>query len=383
MECLNWIHKMFSNCRGFSVLFVCCFVTEICLSTSSTTSARNHRKSRRKTKMSPSTRLGDVVSEDDTVPSLQEEVTLPHTSLGVIEDDILQHPPRRLPIAGLTKCGRRPTNPYRRIRRVVGGLTAGTRWPWQAQIIRRDSFGQEIHHCGGTLIDTMHVLTAAHCFDGYHKNDFIIRLGQHDRSTTEPQEQDFAIGCLDIHTKYRALRAGHGYANDIALVTLRGRINGHKGALFNDHVLPACLPQRDEFEMGSNCWVTGWGYSNFSDLISSSFPDMLNEAPVPLQSQKTCRSFYGADLSRKTLCAGLVGTRARADTCQGDSGGPLVCERYGVWKVWGITSWGKDSLCNVRPLLGAIPGVYTRVDQYLHWIERRIERRRRKPVCIN
>ncbi|XP_022101746.1 neurotrypsin-like [Acanthaster planci] len=382
---------MFGECRGFSSLILCCFVAEICLAASSTASVKRNtnRNFPSKTKMRHTTHTRELVApEGDTIPipSLQEAGTLPPTSLGEVEelDDTQQHSQRRLPIAGLTKCGRRPTNPYRRIRRVVGGLTAGTRWPWQAQIIRRDAFNQEVHHCGGTLIDTMHVLTAAHCFDGYHKNDFIIRLGQHDRSTTEPQEQDFTIGCLDIHTKYRMLRSGYGYANDIALVTLRGRIKGHKGALFNDHVLPACLPQQEEFKAGDNCWVTGWGHSNFSDLVSSSFPDMLNEAPVPLQPQKTCRAIYGRQISRRTICAGQVGTRSpRADTCRGDSGGPLVCKRYGVWKVWGITSWGLDSLCNERPPGGATPGVYTRVDQYLNWIQRRMERRRRTPVCIN
>ncbi|XP_071808484.1 chymotrypsin A-like [Asterias amurensis] len=371
---------MLGKRRGLYMLFLWCIVAGVCLPQSSTNAASTkRRKTNRKRKTRPSSRFEDIIPP--VAPVEQERQLLP--SQDVYEDMVDRPYPKRLPVAGLTKCGRRPTNPYRRFRRVVGGLSAGTRWPWQAQIIRVNALKAETHHCGGTLIDRMHVLTAAHCFDGYHKDDFTIRLGQHDRSTAEAPEQDFAIGCLDIHPHYRPLQAGNGYANDIALITLRGKVKGHKGALFNDHVLPACLPEPDEFKIGSNCWVTGWGYSNFSDLVHSSFPIILNEAAVPLQPQKICRNLYGQQISSKTLCAGQFGTRTRADTCKGDSGGPLVCERYGVWKVWGITSWGMDALCNENPLAGAIPGVYTKVDKFLNWIERRKERRRRKPVCIN
>ena len=55
------------------------------------------------------------------------------------------------------------------------------------------------------------------------------------------------------------------------------------------------------------------------------------------------------------------------DTCQGDSGGPLSCPRggnaTGPHVLWGITSWG-DDCAHVHK-----PGVYTKVSDYLEWIE--------------
>ena len=61
------------------------------------------------------------------------------------------------------------------------------------------------------------------------------------------------------------------------------------------------------------------------------------------------------------ICAGL----GRKDTCQGDSGGPMLSLELDdtAWSVIGITSFGVDC-ADTR-----FPGVYTRVDRYLDWIE--------------
>ena len=51
---------------------------------------------------------------------------------------------------------------------------------------------------------------------------------------------------------------------------------------------------------------------------------------------------------------------------QGDSGGPLVCQKKprNVWYQLGIVSWGVG--CGQKNL----PGVYTKVSNYLLWISR-------------
>ena len=61
------------------------------------------------------------------------------------------------------------------------------------------------------------------------------------------------------------------------------------------------------------------------------------------------------------FCAGWL--EGGKDACTGDSGGPLICAENDRPVLRGITSWG----------LGCAeanaPGVYTRVEQYLDWIE--------------
>lgn len=52
--------------------------------------------------------------------------------------------------------------PRARFAKVVAGIEAVERWPWQVALLNvtsREPF------CGGTLIGRDHIVTAAHCFD--------------------------------------------------------------------------------------------------------------------------------------------------------------------------------------------------------------------------
>lgn len=83
-----------------------------------------------------------------------------------------------------------------------------------------------------------------------------------------------------------------------------------------------------------------------------------------------CQFFYKGQLNTpegitdSQICAGDY--FATKDTCQGDSGGPLLAiiekGRMKIPQILGITSFG--SVC-----AGGTPGVYTRVSEYLDWIE--------------
>ena len=58
------------------------------------------------------------------------------------------------------------------------------------------------------------------------------------------------------------------------------------------------------------------------------------------------------------------------DSCSGDSGGPLVWREYSddPWYQIGVVSFGAVK-CGSKD----IPGVYTRVEAYLPWIESNLE----------
>lgn len=58
---------------------------------------------------------------------------------------------------------------------------------------------------------------------------------------------------------------------------------------------------------------------------------------------------------------------------QGDSGGPLACVKDGASYLYGIISWGDG--CSKA----GKPGVYTKVTQYVDWINKKIDRIPKQP----
>ena len=91
-------------------------------------------------------------------------------------------------------------------------------------------------------------------------------------------------------------------------------------------------------------------------------------AQITLVSQTVCRSRY-SEVARKhnvnititsnMLCAGTE----KVDACTGDSGSPIMMrDDLGRWAAVGIVSFG-PTLC------GSIPGVVTKVQNYLPWIK--------------
>ena len=66
------------------------------------------------------------------------------------------------------------------------------------------------------------------------------------------------------------------------------------------------------------------------------------------------------------MCAG---GEIGKDSCGGDSGGGLFSKRDdGRWEVVGIVSFGSERCGD------GTPGVYTRVSQYLQWIEQTMKK---------
>ncbi|KAF6288307.1 kallikrein related peptidase 13 [Rhinolophus ferrumequinum] len=93
-----------------------------------------------------------------------------------------------------------------------------------------------------------------------------------------------------------------------------------------------------------------------------SYPQTLQCANIQLRSDEECRQDYPGKITPNMLCAGTK--EGGKDSCEGDSGGPLICKG----KLYGIVSWG-DFPCG-QPNR---PGVYTRVSQYVSWIQETIQ----------
>ena len=182
----------------------------------------------------------------------------------------------------------------------------------------------------------------------------MVRLGAHDLSVEEEAAEDFTVQRVVIHPGYS--REDSVPRHDIAIISLDSDV------VVGGAISPVCLPSpAQEMMTGSPVMVAGWGATSEGGLTA----DRLQEVELVVSDQEACRhTFHNlteALLGPGTLCAGY--DQGGRDACQGDSGGALLHRLSGSYVQVGIVSTGIG--CARRDL----PGVYTKVSHYSHWIE--------------
>ncbi|NWW80378.1 ACRO protein, partial [Climacteris rufus] len=237
--------------------------------------------------------------------------------------------------------------------RIVGGTGAlpGS-WPWIVSI-QHPWVPPLGHFCGGSLISTQWVLTAAHCFDEITNISMLsVLIGATQLTQPGPGAQVRGVKQVLMHEYYNK----DDMSYDIAVMELDQPVH------CNAYIQLACVadPMLRVSEL-QNCWVAGWGSTIARSLKTS---DVLQEAKVQLIDVQLCNSsrWYAGRIHNYNLCAGYP--QGTIDTCQGDSGGPLMCQDNNAdyWWLVGVTSWGKGCARARRP------GVYTSTQHFYNWI---------------
>ncbi|XP_015423653.1 PREDICTED: mastin [Myotis davidii] len=211
---------------------------------------------------------------------------------------------------------------------IVGGHDAAVgAWPWQVGLwFWNQTSSQWSLYCGGSLIHSQWVLTAAHCIPGTNPvtRHFKVQLGQLRPSYSDSVQ----VARIIRHPKYRLEKGVFGGA-DVALLKLEAPVQPSN--LVSWIRLP---PASLSFPPGTRCWVTGWGdiafhgkKQNQDDTGRSPLPPpyQLQEMMVPIVGNRVCNQCYqnsstntGQIIKDDMLCAGSEGQ----DSCQGDSEGP-------------------------------------------------------------
>uniref|UniRef100_A0A1A9ZRL7 Lectizyme n=1 Tax=Glossina pallidipes TaxID=7398 RepID=A0A1A9ZRL7_GLOPL len=213
------------------------------------------------------------------------------------------------------------------------------------------------YKCGGSLVSARYVLTAAHCLSDVDGLPTFVRVGG--VTLVDPNIRHIAIADYIIHPDYEYPSS----YNDIALIKLRARLDPRDEKA-------ACLWTSNVIADHSDVIALGYGQTVFAGPQSE---DLL-KATLKIYPQKQCELDNPPDELSRNLNKGIVKNLICAidpeklrDTCMGDSGGPLIktVEKYylNVPHIVGITSFGVGCA-------SGMPGIYTRVSEYIPWIEK-------------
>ncbi|KAI8423515.1 hypothetical protein MSG28_012622 [Choristoneura fumiferana] len=221
-----------------------------------------------------------------------------------------------------------------------GGDVANVeQYPWLALLEYTGRFTP----CGGTLISSRYVLTAAHCVGATRYGEpKRVRLGEYN-TTSYPTDM------VEVN--------GGGF--EILEVVVIGIERHLQHPEYRDFIRPICLPSRDvtvkppEF---LRFFAAGWGSNG------TLFSDVKQHVDLPYVPLNICQIPIKNRLNENQICAG---GEAGKDSCKGDSGGPLMIENGETFELVGVVSYG-HLRCGTKDF----PGVYTHVYKYLDWIKR-------------
>ncbi|XP_070167530.1 chymotrypsin-1-like [Polyergus mexicanus] len=237
---------------------------------------------------------------------------------------------------------------------IVGGEDAPLgKYPYQVSL-RKSGF----HSCGGSIVSSHTVLTAAHCiisekqltvkirlFDSYSNNPASLRDLTIHAGTNYLNESGVVYTAIQAitHKNYDPYQL----INDVGLLILSTAVEFkplvQRILLAKDDIAPADYP----------CILTGWGRLS----VGGQIPNNLQQIELKVYDQNKCRQEH-MNVQSSHIC---TLTKTGEGACHGDSGGPLIADGVQI----GIVSFGV-------PCARGYSDVFTRVSAFTKWFEEHV-----------
>lgn len=232
--------------------------------------------------------------------------------------------------------------------RIVGGKKANIdENVWQVGLlVARIPDDERALFCGGSIVASRWILTAAHCVDRKTPPHVVnVLVGSSD---LRQSGRRIAVEKIILHRDWNRTTRD----SDLALLQLSGDTG---------YAPISALPRElDQQRLVANTVVrvTGWGRTAESGAMSAE----LRQLTTYYRTNDECndRISYNGRVTSNMLCAGRA--QGGVDACKGDSGGPLSVVIDGKRYLAGVVSWGDGC---ARPFKF---GVYARVSMFESWL---------------
>jgi hypothetical protein len=253
--------------------------------------------------------------------------------------------------------------------RIIGGRTSQVSYPWMVSLDLSGGL------CGGFIINSRQVVTAAHCTEGREPDQIYVIAGINDL-TNRNLENAYEVEFIDDMPLYSEPGREISQPGDFSVLTIKA----DKPFDFdNPNLKPACVDSviRDNY---GTLLATGWGlkdtpinYLDGQPANKPQLPDSLKEADFKYMGFNQASETSEPEQCQKSHLVCLKPITEGDSVCSGDSGGPLhamlgakisVIGVAGFVSVRGIQYNGQDAQ---QACYG--PGFYARVPYYRDFLE--------------